>query len=368
MNPTFIDFHKKRFEWASKALKDFSARFNELKTEAAYTKGMTNSAEGLVRMLQTRFEDPHEASINGLKQFYKEVQKERQTELENYEKQLAPYQMLVTKQTAIIDHEKETAQLQEEQFLNKINNYDQFLQQIELKNTDPDHLWELVDDIIEHTPYNKKASVINYDVARLQSWAERELGNSILTIKQKASAGNIELGQPLELPFLPPIPEIEQKIDAFWFKTTYEKALAHMRTLAHEWLTEMYQNYNQLLTSILTELTRQKEQAVKEVEALKLESRAKISSHENQLVTYQKEEAELKARYLKACQLWEQFSEHASQLQGYLIKYWMEYKEELQQPFLYGQTEDRFLAAHYLQLLRRDGENMIESLNKGGNE
>ncbi|ULT56820.1 hypothetical protein L1999_28065 [Neobacillus drentensis] len=368
MNPTFIDFHKKRYEWVLKALKDFSVRFNEWKNEAPYTTGMTKSVEGLVRMLQLHLEPSHETSFNGLKNFFQEAEKVRQSELENVEKQLEPYQLLITKQTSILEHEKENAHLLEERLLNDINRFDQFQQQIELKNMDSDHIWELVDDIIEYTPYNKKASVINYDVSRLQNWAERELGNSLLTIKQKASDANIELGQPLELPFLPPLPEIEQKIDAFWFKTTYEKALSTMREQAHEWLTEMYQNYNHLLKLVLTELTRQKEQAIKEVEAGKLEYRTKINSLENQLVTYQKEEAELKARYLKACQLWEQFSDHASQLQGYLIKYWLDYKEELQQHLLYGQTEDRWLSAHYLQLLRQDGENMIESLTKGGHE
>lgn len=366
MNPTFIDFHKKRFEWVLKAIKDFSVHFDEWKSKAPYTTGMTNSVEGLVQMLQTHLEPPHDASFNGLKKFFQKAEKERQSELESYEKQLESYQMLITKQASILDHEKEQAHLQEERLLNDFNRFDQFQQQIELKNTDSVHIWELVDDIIEYTPYNKKASVINYDVSRLQIWAERDLGNSLLSIKQKASDINIELGQPLELPVLPPIPEIEQKIDAFWFKTTYEKALSSMREQAHEWLTEMYQNYNHLLTLLLAELTRKKEQVILEVEAVKFECRTKISAHESQLVTYQKEEAELKACYLKACQLWEQLSDHASQLQGYLIKYWLEYKEELQQPLLYGQSEDRWLSAHYLQLLRQDGENMIESLTKGG--
>ncbi|MCM3729616.1 hypothetical protein M3226_28990 [Neobacillus cucumis] len=361
MNSTLIDFHKKRFEWVFKAKEEFLNHFNPYKNE-----GLSDSIEDLLHILQADLENPNEPSSGRLIKFYQEADEEMRMKLKNYEKQIEPYELLITKQSSIIDHKKEEAQIQADGFAIEIDDYDRFLKQIELKNTESDHIWELVDDTIEYTPHDRKASIINEDVSRLQIAVERDLGTSILILKQEAHFFKIELATPLELPFVPPIPPIEQKIDAFWFKNTYEKALFKMRSLAHDWVTEMYQNYNHLLTSILNEVTAQKELIVKEAEASKLEYRQKINNLENHLVTYQKEEAELKARYQKACQLRNQFHEHGSQLQGYLIKHWLEYKEELQQDFLYGKSEDRYLAAHYLQLLRQDGEKIIESVNRGG--
>ncbi|PFO08040.1 hypothetical protein COJ85_05060 [Bacillus sp. AFS076308] len=361
MNSTLIDFHKKRFEWAFMAKEEFLNHFDPYKNE-----GLSDSLEDLLHILQTDLENPNEPSFDRLNKFFQEADEEMKMKLKNYEKQIEPYELLITKQSSIIDHKKEEARIQEDGFAIEIDDYDRFLKQIELKNTESDHIWVLVDDTIEYTPQDRKASIINEDVSRLQIAVERDLGTSILILKQEAHFFKIELATPLELPFVPPIPAIEQKIDAFWFKNTYEKALFKMRSQAHDWVTEMYQNYNRLLTSILYEITTQREQAVKEAEASKLEYRQKINTLENQLVTYQKEEAQLKARYQKACQVWNQFQKHASQLQGYLIKHWLEYKEELQQDFLYGNAEGRFLAAQYLQLLRKDGQKIIESVNRGG--
>ncbi|MEH7096846.1 hypothetical protein [Neobacillus vireti] len=361
MNPTFIDFHKKRFEWAFKAKEEFLHHFDPYENE-----GLSDSIEELLDILQTELENPNEPSR--LQEFYQEEEEEWRIKLKNFQKQIEPYELLITKQASMIDHKKEEAHLLAAGFTSELDDYDRFLQQIELKNTESDHIRVLVEDTIEYTPHDRKASIINEDVSRLQIAVERDLGTSILILKQEAHFFKIDLATPLELPFIPPIPAIEQKINAFWFKSTYEKALSHMRSLAHDWVTEMYQNYNSLLTSILHEVTVQKELAGKEAEASKLAYRQKMNTLENQLVTYQKEEVELKARYQKASQKLNQFHEQVSQLQGYLIKYWLEFKEELQQDFLYGNAEGRFLAAQYLQLLRQDGGKIIEPLMSGGDE
>ncbi|PLS08018.1 hypothetical protein [Neobacillus cucumis] len=364
MNPTLIDFHKKRYEWAFKAIQEFIHLFDEYPTESDYTKGLTD----LFHQVRYDLESPDKHTFNSFTTFLKESEEESKKELENYEKQLEQYKILFAKQASIIEHEKEEALLQADRFENDILHYDQFLKGVEFKKTDSDHIWELVDDLIEYTPYNRKASVINEGAARLQLSVERELEIAIRKIKQEAGTLKIEPGHSLEPPDLSPIPQIEQKIDAFWFKATYEKALTNMKSRAHDWLTEVYESYNQLLTSFLDGIKEQKEQVIKQAEASNHAYIQKINSLENEFLTYQKEEAELKAHYLKVSQLWNQFGEHASQLQGYLIQYWLEYKEELMQHFLYGHREERFLAAQYLQLLRQDGKDMIESLNGGGDE
>ena len=363
MNSTLLNLHRKRFEWAFKAKEDFLHQFDPYKNEE-----LTNSIEDLLQILQTELEQPNEPYSDRLKDFFQEAEEEIRDKRKSYAKQLEPYELLITKQKAIIERQLEQAQLEAEEFTNEIDDYHRFLKQIELKNTESEQIKRLVDDTIEYTPNERKASIINDDVSRLQIAVERDLGTSILILKQEASFFKIEVANPIELPYVPPIPPIEQKIDSFWFKGTYEKALSNMRSQAYNWVMVMYQNYNDLLTAISNEVTAYKERTEKEAESSKLEHRQKINTLENQLATFEQEEAQLKARYQRTCQWQKQFHEHASQLQGFLIKHWLAFKENLQQQVLYGDAESRYLAAQYLQLLRRDGEKIIDSLNRGGVE
>ena len=220
----------------------------------------------------------------------------------------------------------------------------------------------MVNDVIEYTPDHRKASAINDNALRLQEMVAGELEGKFRKIKQDAVSLEIGISQLLELPYLPPIQRIEQKIDAFWLKSTYENAITKIRGIAYEWVTEMYQNYNLLLRPILKAAAEQKEQFFHRAEAFRLENMERRGHLEEELANYQQERAELDGHYQKVYQLWNQNREHVSQLQGYLIKYWLEYKEELQQHLQYGTAEDRWLAGQYLQLLRQDGEKIIESL------
>ncbi|MFK9093082.1 hypothetical protein [Bacillus salipaludis] len=334
--------------------------------EPVLYENMKDIMAEILRNLQTDLEslDVNELSFNRLTKLYKEAEEASKLELEQYEEKMKKQDELIKRQQFLLEHELEEAEMQYNQICSEIDVYEGFLKKVEFKNLDPDHIWDLVNGIIEYTPNNRKASVINDDALRLQEIVASELEIKFRRIKQEAGILKLGISNLLELPYLPPIPRVEQKIDAFWLKNTYEKAITRIRGIAYDWVTEMYQNYNLLLTPILKAANEQKEQFFHEAEGLKFVNTETRGRLEEELASYQKEKADLDFHYQKVYQLWNQDREHASQLQGYFIKYWMEYKEELQQHFHYGNAEERWLAAQYLQLLGQDGEKIIESLNE----
>lgn len=344
MNPTLTNFHNRRFEWAFLAEREFM--------------------EQIESSTITQNHEANESSIKRLTNLYKEAKEESKLELARYEERMKLQDELINRQQSLLEQELVEAEAPYKQICSEIEAYEGFLKKIELKNIDPDHIRELVNDVIEYTPDRRKASIINGDVLQLQEMVASELESKFRKIKQEAGMLKIEISHLLELPYLLPIPRIEQKIDAFWLKSTYEKAISGIREIAFEWVTEMYQNYNLFLTPILKAAKEKKEQFFQEAEALKLGNTERKAKMEEELANYQKEKMVLDAHYQKVYQLWNQKRELASKLQGYLIKWWMEYKGELQRHIQYGNAEERWLAVQYLQLLRQDGEEIIEALNE----
>lgn len=101
----------------------------------------------------------------------------------------------------------------------------------------------------------------------------------------------------------------------------------------------------------------------KQVLDLKFVSEERKKKREKLFVMYQEEKGRFESHYQEILEMWNQDREHATQLQSYFIKHWMNYKAELQYHFLYGDEKERWLASQYLQLLLQDGKKIIESLN-----
>ncbi|NHC41041.1 hypothetical protein G6549_13780 [Bacillus sp. MM2020_1] len=324
---------------------------------------MKDIMDEILQNLQMDLEnlDVNELSFSRLTKLYKEAEEASKLELEQHQKKVEKYEKLIERQTAIMEHEREAAKSQVGHLKKEIQIYEEYMQGIAFQDPDSEQIRKLVYDVIEFTPYYRKASMINSHIDKLEQCVEQEIETKLREIKQEASI--LGIGVPFEEPCHAYIPRIEQKIDAFWLKGTYEKAVTTTRDYAEGWVTQMYVNYNMFLTPVLNEAIEQKERLVKEKESLMVVSTKKINNLEKEIAKYQELKAELDAHYQEVYELWNQDREHASQLQGYFIKYWMEYKNELQQDLLYGQAEERWLAAHYLQLLQRDGEKIIESLN-----
>lgn len=306
--------------------------------------------------------DVNELSFNRLTKLYKEAEESSKLELEQHENEVKKYNRLIERQKAILNHVKEEGERQYNQICEEIQVFNTFISTIELKDTHFEIINKIVNDSIEYTPDFRRSSVINTCIAELEQSIEEELESNLRKVIQEATILKIGTGIPVRLPFLSSIPRIEQMIDSFWLTSTYEKAVSKTCSHAYKWVRQMYHNYNQVLTPILNEAIEVKGRLLKDAAVLKKANERGINQLEEELALYQEIKANLDAHYQQVLELWEQDREHASKLQSYFIKHWLEYKNELQLHLHYGNTEERWFASQYLQLLHRDGAKIIESL------
>jgi hypothetical protein len=222
-----------------------------------------------------------------------------------------------------------------------------------------------VEKIIENDPNNKKASVLNGKASRLQLTVEEGLEKQLTKIKEKAYNLNLVSGNHLRLTVLYSIPEIKKTFFGFLFHS-YEKALNNIRVNAIDWVVDMYDSYVDLLTPMLNEVTEQLEQLLKKRVFLRGANERKVNELRRAVDQDIGRLNDLVTHHSEVLKMWEQDCEHAKQLQGYFIKHWLLYKEELQRKLQYGTTEERWLALHYLLLLQQDDEKIIESLKIRG--
>lgn len=309
--------------------------------------------------------DMNELSFNWLTKLYIEAVEASNQELEENAKQMDKYTELIDRQEKLINHETNQADTKYRRLVSEILFYKEFSTILIklVKNVDTDSIKEFVTEKIEYNSSHKKASVINGFAAKLQQSVETELELNLRKGIVQAKNLKISSGYLLQLPELDSIPKIHKKMDAFWFIGTYEKALYKTRGAACDWVEEMYKNYNDLLLPVLHEAEEKIEQLLKEAEAFQLMSFGKIKKRNHELDEYQEIKNQLEEQHREIYEMWKQDREHAAELQRYFIKYWLQYKEELQHHFLHGNPEERFLAAQYLHLLQQDGEEIIESLN-----
>ena len=307
--------------------------------------------------------DVNELSFNRLTKLYKEAEEASKFELEQQQVLIEKHETLMDNQTFLFEQEGKEAQQQYDDLCSEVKIYDDFFKKIRFQDVNPDLIKQRVHEQLEYSYSNRKASAINEDASKLQLSVETELETKLWEIRQEAGRLNISMRHYSGLPSLYPIPRIEQRIDAFWLQSSYEKAFYSTSSHAYDWVKEMYENFNTLLKPIYYEvksLVEMLEKQAADMAFMKEENRKK---HEKLVAQYQRENDDLVAGYQKIYQEWNQDQAHASQLQSYFIKYWMDYKEELQQYFLYGNEDERWLASNYLQLLVQDGKKIIESLN-----
>jgi GTPase SAR1 family protein len=328
---------------------------------------MKEIMEEILHNLQNDLEnlDVNELSFSRLTKLYKEAVEESKQELEENEKSLEKYKQVIKRQDFIIKQESKEAELKYKNMSSEIDINHMFSNHIGtlFKDVEPDQIKQFVKSHIEYNSGNKKASALNGYASKLQLSIETDLESKLREVKENAHNLKKSSGQHLELPDIYSIPKIHQKIDAFWFTSTYEKALYKIRDQACDWVVEMYESYNQLLTTIRNEVTEQLEQLFKKTEAFQRANDEKMQRLHKELAVYKEQQEQLEALNKEVYEMWNQDREHAAQLQGYFIKHWLLYKEELQQHFLYGDTKERWLATQYLHLLQQDGEKIIESLN-----
>jgi hypothetical protein len=358
MNHTFIDFHKNRYEWAFHAEREFINRFVRLdvqKAERSLTKEFT--------LLGTS--DVNELSFNHLTKLYSEAKEESKLEFEEHKKNIEKLEQLIERKRLQIIQELNALDRKEKQISSEIENYKAFSMELEkiMNDIKAIEIESFVKSIIIYDTSHKKASVLNGYASNLKLTVETDLEKQLMKIEEEVHNLNITSGRDLRLPKLASIPKIYQKIDAFWLTSSYDKAFYHLCDKAIDWVVAMYNAYLDVLTPILNGVEEQREQLVKKAQALKWMKDEKVIKQQKEIAQDEKRRDQLMAQHDEVYKMWQQDCEHAKQLQGYFIKHWLLYKEELQQHFLSSSVKERWFISQYLQLLQQDGEKIIESLN-----
>lgn len=358
MNHTFTDFHKNRYEWAFHAEREFMNRFVRLdvqKIESTLTKVLTFSGNS----------DVNELSFIRLTKLYSEAEEASKLELEEYETNMEKLEQFIERKILQINQELEVFNIEDKKILSEIENHKEFSMHVEsiMKDINAIKIEPFVKTTIIYDTSHKKASLLNGYASKLQLTVETNLEKQFRKIKEEAHNLHITLSHDLRLPELESIPRIHQKIDSFWLTSSYDKAFYHLCDNAMDWIREMYKGYMEVLTSILNEVAEQCEQLVKKAQALKSMKEEKVNKLHKEIVEAGKKRDLLMAHHNEVHEMWKQDCEHAKHLQGYFIKHWLLYKEELQQQFLASNAEERWFVSQYLQLLQQDGEKIIESLN-----
>ncbi|WP_042454314.1 hypothetical protein [Neobacillus dielmonensis] len=350
MNPTLINFHQNRYEWAFKAKQEF-----------------INGFIGLDEWLRNKrklgeFSTVSELTFSQLAKVFKESEEVTRLKLEQHQEKLKKYGELIERQKILLNHVIKEEERYDE-ICSELKQYDLFLNKMALKDTSSNYIFELVNHVIVYMPNNRKASFINQNIEDLEQQLKEDIEPKLREIIQEADGLNIGTTALFQLPYYSPIPRIEQKIDTFWLKSSYEKAVNQTREFAYDWVTKMYHSYNEVLLFIQNEAIERREQLSKEKNAIHFATTEKRKKLEQELAEMEQLRAQHDVHSLEVYEQWNISKKHVSQLQGYFIKHWMEYMEELKQLLLKGNTQERWLASQYLGLLRQDGEKMIKSLN-----
>jgi hypothetical protein len=347
MNYTFTDFHKKRYEWAFRAKREFMNRFVRFDVQKVDL-------------------DKEELSFRHLLKCSSEAEKTSKREFAECEKNIETLETLIKRKRLQIDQEGEVCNIQLEQISLEIENYQVFTSQIEKKIQDMKamEIEPFVKKCIIYDTNHKKASILNEHASRLEATIAKSLDKQFTKIKEEAQSLKIASVHELKRPELDSIPKIQQKIDNFWLTSSYDKAFYKLCDKAVDWVVEMYNAYLYVLTSILNRATEKYEQLRKRAQDLTEMKDEKIKRLHKEMIEDEKKRDQLLAYYDEVSEMWKQDCEHAKQLQGYFMKHWFLYKDELQQRFLSSNVEERWFVSQYLQILQQDGEKIIESLNR----
>lgn len=312
--------------------------------------------------------DVNELSFNRLTQLYRQAEEASKLELSEIESEIGKLEKLIDRLTFQSDQELKEFKLNHMKFLMEIKKYNDFSSDLTNKfnKLKSFGIENFVKNKIKRNLNNKKASILNSDASKLQLFIEKDLEKQLTEIKERVQ--NLELLSiyHIELPEINSLSLLKNKIDGFWFRGTYEKALSNLRTDLSFWIKGMYDSFIELLTPILDEVSEKQEHAIVKLESLELLNDKNEKKLQNNISRLLDKKNQLISQHDEVYRLWEQDCDHAKKLQAYFIKHWLQYKDELQYHFIYGNVEDRWLASQYLQLLKLDGKKIIESLNIRG--
>lgn len=352
------DYHKNRYKWAFNAQREFIKSFVVLNIQENEDPLVSEDKMSL---------DQNGHSFCHLTELYKVAEKTRKQVFEEYDKEILKLGDLTKKINIQIEIELKETTSKENQLFSQIKNYKEFLTHVEkiIKDLNTIEIERFVNEIIPIQSKHKKASFINGCALNLEQLVKKRIKKQILDLKENAQPLPILSIRHLQLPELDSIPEIQQKMDSFWFNSKYQKSLQITRYHANVWVKKMYKAYINLLTLIYNEGTQHIQRLLNKHDALLQMKNEALQRLQNTRFHDQEKRDLLIKQQKELNTLWKQDCEHAKRLPAYFIKHWLLYKEELEQKFLHVSVEERWFVSQYLLLLQQDGEKIIEPMNIG---
>jgi hypothetical protein len=352
------DYHKNRYKWAFDAQREFIDSFVVLNIQENADSLLSEDWMSL---------DQNGPSFHHLTALYKETEKTRKQVFEEYDKEIERFGDFIKENNIQIEIELKETTSKENQLLIDIKNYKEFLTHVEnmIKDIKAIVIIRFVNEIIPIQSKHKKASFINGCALKLEQLVKTKIKKQISDLKEISHPLPILSIRDLQLPELDSIPEIQQKMDSFWFNNKYQKSLQMTRDHATVWVEKMYSTFINLLSFIHNEGTQHIQQLLIEKEALQQTKNATLLRLQNIQANDQEKRDLLIKQQKELNTLWKQDCEHAKRLPAYFIKHWLLYKEELEQKFLHVSVEERWFVSQYLLLLQQDGEKIIEPMNIG---
>ncbi|WP_338453142.1 hypothetical protein R4Z09_15480 [Niallia oryzisoli] len=357
MNKVLTDLHKKRFEWAFQAKKEFLDQFVRLDVE---------KIDRLHRQQEDSFcTDVKLLPFQSLTNCFKVAEGDRKQEHVESEKELKMLEHFISEKKAQMEQKLNFFHMKNREFSSKIKNYTDFLHDIEsiiqeMEHTDKE---SIVKNYVKYDVKQKKASILNGHAEQLQISIKNKIENQLTEIRERADRLDLLQDSLLRLPKQDPIPKIQQKIDSYWFTSRYDKSFNQLLLNGTKWVEQIYQSFKVILMPLINEALMLRNQLLYEVESLNRMKEENIAKLQMDLTKIEIERDYLRKEQVKMNEMWEKDLQHANQLQGYFMKHWLLYKEELQRQFLSENPEERWAAFQYLKLLQQDGENIIESMN-----
>ena len=266
-------YHKNRYKWAFDAQREFIDSFVVLNIQE-YDSSFSEEIIGL---------DQKAPSFCHLTKLYNIAKKTRKELFEEYDKEIERFGDLIKENNIQIEIELKETTSKENQLLIDIKNGKEFLTLVEnmIEDIKSIEIIRFVNEMIPFQSNHKKASFINGCALKLENLVKIRIQKQISELREYAHPLHLLSIRHLQLPELDSIPEIQQKMDSFWFKGKYQKSLQITRDHANVWVENMYKDYINLLTLIHNEGTQHIQQLLNEKDALKQMTDATLQMLQN---------------------------------------------------------------------------------------
>ncbi|WP_364280159.1 hypothetical protein [Peribacillus frigoritolerans] len=210
---------------------------------------------------------------------------------------------------------------------------------------------------------NRYASVINNAAVNFQYKTEELLNKNMKDLNKQLKILGVAVTEQFNLGDTPYIYMISKWINKLWLEDKYFRELFKVRESCENWLKRVQASYEKYLASSLLIIDQLLLEAKNKKNQIKSLHEYEIKKINRELEEAEEQLSDLKEAHKRLQDTWQADCSHARQLQQFFIKHWLLYKEQLEEKCLYGSPEEKWLALQYLQLLVKDGQFIINSID-----